>query len=166
MFTPFSQTQGIMPSLYQQTIIPGFGNMMQSLPEPTYYQPITIYDNDSYSNCIPGPPGPPGPIGPEGPPGPPGSSILPVTIVTTTPYSTLSGDFFIGVDVATPTNIVLAGAPVVGRTYIIKDIDGDAFNNNISITASTTIDGNVSKIININYGSVTLVFNGTEWNTI
>ena len=158
--TPLISTQ---PALLQSISMPTLGTLIQALPDLSYYQPITIYDNDSYSSCVPGPPGP---AGPPGPPGPAGSSILPVTIVTTTPYSTISSDFFIGVDVAAPTNVILAGAPVVGRTYIIKDINGQAFNNPITITASTTVDSSASKIIDINYGSVTLVFNGIEWNVI
>ena len=54
-----------------------------------------------------------------------------------------------------------------GRTFVIKDGKGDAATNNITITpASGTIDGAAGKTLNSNYQSATLVFNGSEWNSI
>lgn len=162
-FNSITPLQSI-PGMFQSTIIPGFGTLTQSLPDINYYQPITIYDNDS--NCGICPPGPPGPIGPPGPPGPAGSSILPVTIITTISYTTLPSDYFLGVNVAAPSSIILAASPPIGRVFIVKDISGDASINPIIISASTTIDGVSTKILNIDYSSVTLVFNGTEWNVV
>jgi len=113
-----------------------------------------------------GPPGPPGPIGPVGPPGPAGlPSPVAVTTVITTPYLALSTDYMLAVDVAGPASIVLPVSPI-GTVYIIKDIDGDASINPITVTASTTIDGAASALINTDYGSITLIFNGTEWNIV
>jgi hypothetical protein len=71
----------------------------------------------------------------------------------------------IGVDVAAPATIALPVAPT-GTVYIIKDIDGDAATNPITITASTTIDGSATATIDVNFGAIELVFNGTEWNII
>lgn len=113
----------------------------------------------------PGPVGPPGPIGPAGPPGTPG--LVPVTIVDATPYNVLLTDYFIGVDVAAPASVVLPVSPV-GTVFIVKDIDGDATTNPITVTATggTLIDGAASTIINAPYGALQFVFNDTEWNIV
>lgn len=122
-------------------------------------------DNDliSYISPIPGPPGPQGPIGPAGPPGTPG--LVPVTIATATPFNVATTDYFIGVNVASPTSIILPVSPT-GTVFIVKDIDGDSSTNPITITASTTIDGAASATIDSPYGSLQFVFNGTEWNIV
>lgn len=110
-----------------------------------------------------GPPGPPGPQGPQGLPGNP--SPVAVTIVVATPYTALSTDYLMDVNVAAPVNIILP-ASVTGTVYIVKDISGNAATNNIIITASTLIDGAPSATINTNYGSLTFIFNGTEWTIV
>lgn len=150
------------------------------------YQTITPYmfnylpwvpDHDLFINNVsfggggigpPGPVGPQGPIGPAGPAGPAGTpGLVPVTIVTTTPFAATLANYFLGVDVATAASVVLPVSPV-GTVFIIKDIDGDATTNSITITATggTLIDGAASALINAPYGSLTLVFNGTEWNIV
>lgn len=120
-----------------------------------------------------GPPGPPGPVGPAGPPGPIGPQgpagtlgLAPVTDVTITPYTALSTDYVLSVDVTGPSSIILPASPT-GTVLVIKDSDGDASLNPITITAaSATIDGAPSFVIDVNYGSNTFVFNGTEWNAL
>ena len=151
-------------------------NQIQTLPF-TWFPfaqtqfPYIVDDCDLFINnyCPAGPPGPRGPPGPEGPVGPQGPSgtpgLVPVTIVTTTPFDVSLADYFLGVNVAAPTSIVLPVSPL-GTVFIIKDIDGDAATNPITVTASTTIDGAASAVINAPYGSIQLVFNGTEWNIV
>jgi hypothetical protein len=113
-----------------------------------------------------GPPGPPGPAGPPGPTGPPGTpGLVPVVEVTTSPFEAALTDYYLAVDVGEPTSIVLPVSPT-GTVFVIKDIDGDAATNPITITTATTIDGATSALINANYGSITLIFNGTEWNIV
>jgi len=107
--------------------------------------------------------GPTGPTGPTGSPGTPG--IVPVTQVNATPYTALSTDYVLAVSVAAPANIILPVSPL-GTVFVVKDSDGDAQTNPITVTASTTIDGAASYVINVNYASITLVFTGTEWNVI
>lgn len=133
-----------------------------------------IDDCDLFINSViggaglPGPPGPPGPAGPVGPAGPPGTpGLVPVTIVAVTPYNALLTDYFIGVDVAAPASVVLPVAPT-GTVFIVKDIDGDATTNPITVTAAggVLIDGAASAIINAPYGALQFVFNGTEWNIV
>jgi hypothetical protein len=87
-----------------------------------------------------------------------------VTIVSTTPFTANSAQYFLGVDVAGPVTLNLP-VSVTGKVYVIKDIDGDATTNNINVVpAGTTIDGQANYVINLDYGSITVVFNGTEWN--
>jgi hypothetical protein len=90
---------------------------------------------------------------------------VPVTLVTATPYTVLLSDYVLAVDVAGPASVVLPVSPL-GTVFVIKDSDGDAQTNPITVTASTTIDGAANYVINIDYASITLVFNGTEWNVI
>lgn len=55
-----------------------------------------------------------------------------------------------------------------GRVLIIKDADGNAGANNITIdgNASETIDGATTYVISTNYGSVKIYCDGNEWFTI
>lgn len=142
----------------QQFINPYYGNIF----------PLPLYpDNDLFFNVTtvgtPGPPGPPGPVGPQGPPGNPG--LVPLTIVTTTPFNATTTEYFLGVDIAGPASIILPVSPT-GTIFIIKDINGDADINPIAVTASTNIDGSATAVINVPYGAIQLVFNGTEWNIV
>ena len=47
----------------------------------------------------------------------------------------------------------------IGKWYIIKDIGGAGGSNNLTVNRSSTdtIDGATSKVINTNYGSLTLL---------
>lgn len=152
----------------QQQFMPFGWSMPAYLPLP----PI-IDDKDLFINSIvngqpgpEGPPGPPGPAGPEGPQGDPGiPGLVPVTVVTTTPYLADLTDYYLAVNVAAPASVVLPASPT-GTVFVIKDIDGDANTNPITITASTTIDGAATATINSPYGSITVIFNGTEWNIV
>jgi hypothetical protein len=65
-----------------------------------------------------------------------------------------------------PASIVLPASPI-GTVFIIKDTAGVASINPITISAiASTIDGSASALIDANYGSITLIFNGTEWNIV
>lgn len=90
-----------------------------------------------------------------------------VTIVNSTPYTVQPGDYFLGVNVAAPATVNLLASPLVGQVLVIKDIDGDANTNNITVSGNgNTIDGAATYVLNVDYSSITLVFNGTEWNVI
>lgn len=129
-----------------------------------------INDSDlfiNYSSSVgpPGPPGPPGPIGPPGPPGTPG--LVPVTVITTSPYSATTDEYLLAVAVGGVSSIVLPVSPT-GTVFIVKDIDGDAATNIITITATggALIDGAASANINTPFGAIQLVFNGIEWSIV
>jgi hypothetical protein len=83
----------------------------------------------------------------------------PVTIVPATDYMICLKK------VATEaTTVNLPASPGVGWTYLIKDCKGDAATNNITITpASGTIDGAATYVINTNRGSVSVTYDGTQW---
>ncbi len=99
------------------------------------------------------------------------------TSVTATPYTVLSTDEYIGVNVAGAVVINLPAANSANFTLnylIIKDESGNAGVNNITITPNGTdkIDGAATKVINTNYGSFRL-FNptgtasvNTSWVTV
>lgn len=63
------------------------------------------------------------------------------------------------------TAVALIASPVVGKMINIKDGKGDANTNNITITpAAGNIDGAATRVINTAFGSVSLIYNGTQWN--
>ena len=114
-------------------------------------------------SLVTGPTGPGG--GPTGPTGPAPTLLVPVTVVTTTPYTALSSDYVIGVNVAGPSIVNLPASPV-GTIYYVKDVSGNALVNPITIQDVALIDGVATALINSDYGSLTFVFNGTEWNLL
>lgn len=83
------------------------------------------------------------------------------------PYTTTAQDGVILVDTSAARTIIPMASPTAGQKHIIKDSVGTAAANNITITPSgKNIDGAASSTMNVNYGSVTIVYNGTEWSII
>ena len=81
------------------------------------------------------------------------------------PYTTLISDYLILVDTSSARTITPLASPATGAKYIIKDNVGSAAANNITVTPSgKNIDGSASYVINVNYGSITIIYNGTEWS--
>lgn len=65
------------------------------------------------------------------------------------------------------TTVNLPSSPSTGDTYSIKDGKGDAATNNLTLTpASGNIDGAATFVMKVNYESITVVYNGTQWNII
>jgi hypothetical protein len=63
------------------------------------------------------------------------------------------------------TAVTLVSSPTTGRVVTIIDGKGDAATNNITISpAAGTINGASSYVISSNYGEVSLIYNGTQWN--
>jgi hypothetical protein len=93
-------------------------------------------------------------------------SPVAVTQVTTATYTATAQDYFLCVDVAAPVTITLPTG-ILGTVYIVKDCDGDAVTNPITIqgTGGELVDGSTATI-NTNFGSLTFVFNGTEWSIV
>lgn len=83
------------------------------------------------------------------------------------PYTTTSQDEVILVDTSVARTITPLASPQTGQKHVIKDNVGSAAANNITITPSgKNVDGAASTVINIAYGSATIVYNGTQWNII
>lgn len=81
------------------------------------------------------------------------------------PYTTVPQDGVILVDSSSARTIIPLASPTNGQQHRIKDSIGSAAANNITITPSgKNIDGAASYIINSNYGSIDIVYNGTEWS--
>lgn len=82
-------------------------------------------------------------------------------------YTVLKSDVFVGATSSAARAITLSASPQKGQRHTIKDITGTAATNNITITpASGNIDGAATFVININFGSVTVIYNGTQWNVM
>lgn len=160
--------QPIQPQIIPYNTAAGFNNLGGAGNDV-----ITI--NTGSSSGTPGPVGPQGPQGPAGntgPQGPAGNTapagnvnFVNVTLVTNTPYTASNTDYFLSVNVAGPALIELPTSPT-GRVYVVKDDSGQALINPITITDIALIDGAANGIINSDYGSLTFIFNGTQWNVI
>jgi hypothetical protein len=82
------------------------------------------------------------------------------------PYNVLTTDYIVNVDTSIARTIRLPNAPTSGQVFIIKDVTGSAGANNISLTTvggAVTIDGATTQTMNVNYGSLTVFFNGTSY---
>jgi hypothetical protein len=79
------------------------------------------------------------------------------TEVTTSTYTVQDNDFYIGVNYAGPVTITLPASANSGRMLIIKDEDGDAETNPITVLG--TVDNDAGGfIIQINNGAIQLLY--------
>ncbi len=65
-----------------------------------------------------------------------------------------------------PPIVLLPNSTVHGRIFTIKDRDGNASGANVtirSVSGTVYIDNTTSKVINTDYGYMTVVFNGTQY---
>lgn len=95
------------------------------------------------------------------------NDALKVTTPAAYPYTTVPQDAVILVDTSSARTITPLASPTTGQKHIIKDSVGSAAANNITVTPSgKNIDGAASYTLNVAYGSITIVFGGTEWHII
>lgn len=82
------------------------------------------------------------------------------------PYTATPQDGLVLVDGSAARVINLSSSPATGQKHIIKDNSGSASGTNtITLTpAAGNIDGSATYVINVSYGSATIVYNGTQWN--
>jgi hypothetical protein len=83
-------------------------------------------------------------------------------------YTVLVTDYYIGItDNSAARTITLPAAPSTNQIFVIKDEAGTAAStNNITITVAggiITIDGSTTKLLNVNYQSVSVIFNGISY---
>ena len=97
------------------------------------------------------------------------TTVLSITAVNNaaSPYTVLSGDQYLKVDsTAGAVSILLPNAPTTGRIINIKDSTAMAQTNNITVTTvggSVNIDGATSYVMNTNYESINVIFDGTAY---
>jgi len=97
----------------------------------------------------------------------PGTVVLNVTYVVfgQSPYTVLPTDDFIAVNTTGgPVTILLPNAPLVGRTYVVKDSVSNAATNNITVTTVggiDDIDGATTTVINTNFESLQFIYGGS-----
>jgi hypothetical protein len=83
--------------------------------------------------------------------------ITNVTYVTGDEYTVQDEDYYIGVDYAGPTTIILPTESVAGRCLVIKDEDGDAETN--PITVQGTVDNDAGGfVLALDNGSIQLIY--------
>lgn len=89
-----------------------------------------------------------------------------IIITTGSSYTALVTDNVILVNKGTgsATGITLPTGATTWQQITIKDMKGDAATHNITVTG--TIDGGSSAVLNTNYASVDLLFNGTNWSIL
>lgn len=98
-----------------------------------------------------------------------GALNLTVTSVNhaASPYTALITDNFLACQTSTGTiTLLLPNAPVTGKVYIIKDSNGAAAASNISVTTvggAVTIDGQTTYTMNVNYQSISVIFDGVSY---
>ena len=95
-----------------------------------------------------------------------GTQTLAIRNAVATPIAVIATDDVVSVQVPGPVAVAVnLPAGVLGATYTIKDGLGLAAPATpITITPlAGTIDGAVAATINAPYGSLTLVYNGTQW---
>lgn len=83
------------------------------------------------------------------------------------PYTVMPTDDYISVDTSGGTvTILLPNAPTIYKQYNIKDRTGNASVNNISVTTVggiVTIDQETTDVMDGNFDSIQLLFNGTNY---
>jgi hypothetical protein len=108
--------------------------------------------------------GQPGPQGPQGLPG--FIKNASVKLVDEPDYTALVEDSFLGIIYSGKTTITLPLSSD-GKIYVVKDSIGTSSKNAISILAiDSTIDSLKTYSVDIDWGSVTLIYNGLEWNIL
>jgi hypothetical protein len=96
------------------------------------------------------------------------TSTLPLyTDVSSTPYTVTATDQYLSVDTTALTiTVELPNAPTTRRLFTVKDRIGAAGTRNITVTTAggaVTIDGAATYVMNTNFQSINLIFNGTSY---
>ena len=94
------------------------------------------------------------------------SSVTTRTVTTSFTVDSVTTDYVIFCRTLSAAITITLPAPANGRRLIVKDVEGNALSNNITLAPHSTdkIEGlNVSKVLANSWGSWTLVSNGTDW---
>jgi hypothetical protein len=86
------------------------------------------------------------------------------------PYTVLNTDNYLGCQTSSGViTINLPNAPPAGKILIIKDSNGSAATNNITITTvggTVTIDGATTVTMLTNYQSINVFFDGSNYSIV
>jgi hypothetical protein len=88
--------------------------------------------------------------------------------VNSTPFAVQQTDDFIPVDVSiTAITVNLPAGPALGKGYTIAHVAGNAAANNITVNGNGhNILGAGTFVINTNFQTLTVVFDGTNWSKV
>jgi len=87
--------------------------------------------------------------------------------VTGSTYTMTSDQSFIGVSGTSGSLVYLPASPVIYKQYIVADIAGNAFMDNITVNGNgKLIQGASTAVVNTDYGSLTFVYNGFNWSVV
>lgn len=96
-----------------------------------------------------------------------GEIVFNYVATSTTPYVVLATDYYVSMDSTGAIKTVhLPNAPTTNRMFVIKDQKGTATAFNITVTTVggiVLIDGAATYVMNTNYQSIQLIFNGTSY---
>ena len=96
-----------------------------------------------------------------------GATVLSIIQTAVTPYVALPTDNFIAVDCSAAIKTVqLPDAPATGRVFTVKDYTGSAAAFNITVTTVSgvvLIDNAATFVMNTNYQSLQVIFDGTKY---
>ena len=93
------------------------------------------------------------------------NSVVMATATKTTNYTVTTSDTVILAD-ATAGNVTItlpSASSASGYRFFVKRIDGSANSVSIARAGSDTIDGSISLNITVQYVSITLISNGSNW---
>ena len=90
------------------------------------------------------------------------------TTATSSMTTTATDDIvIINKSAGSATTVNVYASPSLGQSLTVKDGRGDAGTNNITVTPfASNIDGASTFVINVNYGSIDIVWNGTNWSLL
>jgi hypothetical protein len=96
-----------------------------------------------------------------------GGSTVAVTMVATPTYTVQPINYALITSVEEPVTIVLPPTPTKGNRYLFKDGTGTSGSNAITIEGNgNSIDDQTSYTIQNNWGFVSVLFNGAQWNVV
>jgi len=82
-------------------------------------------------------------------------------------YTVTVADYIVSVKNSEAITITMPAAPVSGELHIVKDANGNAKSNAITVDGNgNDIDGNATVIMRNNFSALTLMYNGTQWSII
>ena len=96
----------------------------------------------------------------------PTSKLLVFSSPSSSPYSVALEDTVLVQNHAGTFTVNLPVGPQPGFNVIIKDFAGVALANPINVAAAALIDGATPYVINVNYGAVRVMYNGTTWSIV